>query len=68
MSRGTIPSVSEKDLKIRETLLTKGHLEHKFAVRLQTVVNPERRSGTHDVALILGINRNTVSYHVNRYL
>jgi transposase len=51
-----------------EALLAEGHIEHKFAVRLQTVVNRAWGRSTNDVASILGININTVSDHVNRYL
>jgi transposase len=68
MAKGIIPEVNEKDLKLMERLLEEGHIAHKFAVRLQTVVNRAQGRSTHDVASILGININTVSDHVNRYL
>jgi transposase len=68
MTKGTIPEVSDKDLKLMETLLAEGHIAHKFAVRLQAVLNRASGRSTNNVASILGININTVSDHVNRYL
>ena len=50
-----------------EALLAEGHIEHKFAVRLQTVVNRAKDLSTNDIALFHGININTVSNHVRRY-
>jgi transposase len=50
-----------------ETLLAEGHIAHKFALRLQTVVNRAKGRSTNAVVSILGININTVSDHVNRY-
>jgi transposase len=67
MAKEIKPSITEKDLRFMETLLAEGHIEHKYAVRLQTVINRAKGRATTDVALFLGININTVSKHVQRY-
>ena len=50
-----------------EALLEDGHIDHKFAVRIQTVINKAKGLSTNDIALFLGININTVCKHVKRY-
>jgi hypothetical protein len=39
MAKGIIPIVKEKDIRLMENLLSAGYVEHKYAVRLQTVLN-----------------------------
>jgi hypothetical protein len=39
MARTITPLVNEKDSKLMEELLKAGHIEHKYAIRLQTVLN-----------------------------
>jgi hypothetical protein len=39
MAKGIIPIVKEKDIRLMEELLSVGHVEHKYALRLQTVLN-----------------------------
>jgi transposase len=67
MARAILPLVNEKDLKPMEALLTAGYIEHKYAVRLQTVLNRAKGVSTNTVALVLGINLNNVSNYVKRY-
>ena len=67
MAQGIKPAIRENDLQLMEALLSDGHIEHKFAVRLQTVINRAKGFSTNDVALFLGININTVCKHVRRY-
>ena len=50
-----------------EALLSAGHIEYKYAVRLQTVLNRARGVSTNIVASVLGIDLNSVSNHVKRY-
>ena len=50
-----------------ETLLAAGHIEHKYAVRLQAVVNRVKGVPTNTIASVLGINLNSVSNYVKRY-
>ena len=66
-SKSTKTGIKGNDLQLMEALLAEGHIEHKFAVRLQTVINRAKDFSTNDIALFLGININTVSSHVQRY-
>jgi transposase len=50
-----------------ERLLEDGHIEHKFAVRLQTVLLREKGKGTCEIADFLNLNKSTVSSYINRY-
>jgi transposase len=50
-----------------EVLLAEGHIEHKFTVRLQTVINRAKDLSTNDIALFLDININIVGNQVQRY-
>jgi transposase len=50
-----------------EKLLSAGYVEHKYAVRLQTVLNRARGVPTNTVASVLGIDLNSVSNYVKRY-
>ena len=67
MPKVILPQVNEKDILLMEALLTKGHIEHKYAVRLQTVLNRAKGVSTYTVASVLGINLNSVSNYVKRY-
>ncbi len=67
MAQEVIPEIIGNDLQIMESLLADGHIEHKYAVRLQTVLNRAKKFSTNDIAKFLGININTVSSHVRRY-
>jgi len=67
MARIIIPKTNEKDLLLMETLLAAGHIEHKYAVRLQTVINRTKGVSTNTVASVLGIDLNSVSNYVKRY-
>jgi transposase len=62
-----IPKINSKDAKLMEALLAAGYIEHKFAVRLQTVLNRAKGISTNTVASVLGINLNSVSNYVRRY-
>jgi transposase len=67
MAREVTPEFNEEELKLMEVLLAEGHIKHKYAVRLQTVINRAKGLSTNNVALFLGININTVSSHVHRF-
>jgi len=67
MAKTITPLVSEKDNMLMEELLKAGHIKHKYAVRLQAVVNRAKGFPTNSVASILGINLNSVSNYVKRY-
>jgi lambda repressor-like predicted transcriptional regulator len=50
-----------------EKLLSTGHLEQKYAQRLQTVLLRARNKGTSEIADFLGMHPCTVSPYINRY-
>ena len=67
MAKEIKPGLRENDLQLMEVFLAQGHIKHKYAVRLQTVINRAKGFSTNDTAKFLGININTVSNHVQRY-
>jgi hypothetical protein len=50
-----------------EKLLSAGHVEHKYAVRMRTVMLREQGEGTSEIAKFLGIHQNTISAYIKRY-
>jgi transposase len=67
MGREIIPNISEKELALMELIISEGTIKHKYAVRVQTVINRAKGRTTNDTAAFLGININTVSRYVIRY-
>ena len=61
------PQLNPQDKELMEKLLAAGHIEHKFAVRLQTVLLRARGKGSAEIAEFLGINAATVSAYIKRY-
>jgi transposase len=50
-----------------EKLLSSGHIQHKFAVRLRTVLLRTMGKGTAEISEFLGISQASVSSFINRY-
>ncbi len=50
-----------------EKLLASGHIQHKFAVRLQTVLNRAKGIPPTEIAKCLGMHINSISAFVKRY-
>jgi hypothetical protein len=67
MAKAILPQVNEKDLQLMRVLVAEGHIQHKYAVRLQTVLNRANGESTNTVASILGIDINSVSNHGKRH-
>ena len=67
MAKEITPNLKEDEMQLLEAILAGGHIKHKYAVRLQTVINRAKGHSTKDTALFLGININTVSNHVHRF-
>jgi transposase len=67
MGRAITPIGKEKDFLLMEELLKAGHIKHKYAVRLQTVLNRSKGFSTTSISSFLGINLNSVSNYVKRY-
>jgi transposase len=61
------PKLNRKDKKLMENLLSSGHIQHKFAVRLRVVLLRAKGKGTEDISEFLGIHPATVSLYINRY-
>jgi transposase len=61
------PQLNAEDKDLMEKLLTDGHIQHKYAVRLQTVLLRAKGKGTGEIAEFPGIHQSTVSLHINRY-
>jgi transposase len=67
MAKAIKPEIKGNDLELMEAILAEGHILHKYAIRLQTVINRAKGLSTNDIALFLRMNINTVSNHVQRY-
>jgi transposase len=61
------PELNKEDKDLMEKLLAAGHIEHKYAVRLQTVLLRAKGKGTSEISDFLGIHLSTVSLYINRY-
>jgi hypothetical protein len=61
------PNLNLEDKDLMEKLLSAGHLEQRFAQRLQTVLLRARGKQTGGIADFLGIHQSTVSLYINRY-
>ena len=67
MGKPIEPKIKKNDLQLMEEILAAGYIKHKFALRLQAVINRAKGLSTSKISLFLGMNINTVSDHVNRY-
>lgn len=67
MGRDIFPNADAEDIALMEQLLKAGNIRHKYAVRIQTVLNRAAGRSTTEVADILGINIMSVSRHVIRF-
>jgi transposase len=61
------PNLNAEDKDLMEKLLAAGHVQFKYAVRLQTVLLRAKGKGTSEISEFLGINQATVSSYINRY-
>jgi len=61
------PEINSEDKDLMEKLLPAGHIQHKYAVRLQTVLLRAKGKGTSAISEFLGIHPSTVSLYINRY-
>jgi transposase len=67
MKKDILPKITAEDILVMGKILSEGQLQHKFAVRIQTVLNRSKGIKTNDVAEILCIHPMTVSKYVHRY-
>jgi transposase len=61
------PILNSEDKELMEKLLSAGHIEHKYAVRLQTVLLRAKGKGTVEISEFLGIHQSTIGLYINRY-
>ena len=61
------PQLNPEDKVLMERLLAARHLQHKYAVRLQTVMLRAKGKGTGEISEFLGIHQSTVGLYINRY-
>ena len=61
------PQLNPEDKELMEKLLSAGHIEHKYAVRLQTILLRTKGKGTGEISEFLGIHQSTVGLYINRY-
>lgn len=67
MPREILPVASEDDIQVMQAILAKGDIQHKYAVRIQAVVNRAKGATTTATAAMLGLHVVTVSRYVHRY-
>jgi len=61
------PELNAEDKALMEKLLSSGHIQHKFAVRLRTVLLRSKGKGTEEISEFLGIHPASVGSCINRY-
>jgi hypothetical protein len=64
---GNNTNSERKNMRPTENLLSAGYVEHKYAVRLQTLPNHAEDVPANTVAPVLGIDLNSVSNYVKHY-
>jgi len=67
MGKEILPNAAQNDITLMENLLKSGNIRHKYAVRIQTVLNRVQGKSTKDTAAFLGINMVTVSRFIHRF-
>lgn len=67
MGKEVLPIASEVDIEFMNTLLRKGHIRHKYAVRIQAVLNRASGTPTQEIASQLHIDMTTVSRFARRF-
>lgn len=55
MPRLQVPKTADSDVELTEQLLKQGQIHHKFAQRVQVVLNGARGKSTGEIAVFLGI-------------
>jgi len=61
------PELNPEDKSLMEKLLSARHIQHKYAIRLQTILLRYKGKGTGEIAEFLGIHPSTVGLYINRY-
>src|SRR5215510_804791 len=61
------PKITPEDKDLIEKLLSAGHIQHKAAVRLQTILLRSKGKGTGEIAEFFGLHQSTIGLYINRY-
>ena len=61
------PYLNPEDKGVMEKLLSAGHIEHKYAAKIQTALLRAKGKGTGEISEFLGIHQSTVGAYINRY-
>ena len=61
------PEINKEDKNLIEKLLSAGHIEYKYAVRLKTILLRAKGKGTNEISEFLGIHQSTVGLYINSY-
>ena len=67
MAKSLIPALVADDKILMEKLLVSGHIEYKYAIRLQVVLNRAKGKLPTEIAEYFGIHINSVAAYINRY-
>jgi len=67
MGKEVKPNITKEEIEFMEKILAVGSIQHKYAVRLQTVLSRARNRSTNDTAAFIRINIVTVSRYVRRF-
>jgi transposase len=62
-----LPVATTEEVALMKKILAVGNIKHKYAVRIQTVLNRSRLKSTGEIASMLNINIITVSRYVKRF-
>jgi transposase len=62
-----MPNLTDEDITLMEKLLAAGHIEYKYARRLQIVLQRGKGQSAQEIADNYAVGRSTVSTIVNRY-
>jgi len=61
------PNLDSEDKQLMEKLSAAGHIQYKYAVRLQTVLLRAEGKGASEISEFLRIHQAAVSSYINRY-
>ena len=60
-------NINSEDKELMEKLIGAGRIEHRYAIRLQTVLLRTKGKSTREISEFLGIHQSTVGLYINRY-
>ena len=67
MAKPVTPAPVAEDKTLMEKILAGGHIAHKFAVRLQTVLNRAKGISPGGIAKYFGIHINSIMAFAKKY-